>query len=88
MVADTKTIIGAVATLCVFMAILTNGFQATLDILGQETDADRRAVQSAMDAFRAEAVVDREAFRSELHRLAERQAPVEGALTTGAADQQ
>ena len=44
--------------------------------------ADRRAWQATMDAFREKADADREAFRAEMRRLAERQAHVEGALST------
>jgi len=67
--------------------------QATAD--RAEAAADRRAWQVSMDAFRekadadreafrAQAEADREAFRGEVRRLSERQARVEGALSTAA----
>ena len=63
-----------------------------------EAAADRRAWQASMDAFRAQAdrdreafraqaEADREAFRGEVHRLGERQARVEGALSIATAGQ-
>ena len=53
-------------------------WQASLDAYREKADADR-------EAFRAQAEADREAFRGEVHRLGERQARVEGALTTAEA---
>ncbi len=53
----------------------------------ERADADRRAWQASMDASRDKADRDREAFRAEMQRLAERQAHVEGALSTAAAGQ-
>ncbi len=56
--------------------------QATVD--RAEAAADRRAWQASMDAFREKADADREAFQEEMLRLAERQARVEGVLSTAA----
>ena len=49
-----------------------------------EAAADRRAWQATMDAFRTQAEADRAAFREEMRQLGERQARVEGALSTAA----
>ena len=77
-------IAGGAASVIVAVAISTGHIQA------QGEAADRRAI-----ADRAEAAADRrawqvsmEAFRSEMRRLAERQARVEGALNTAAASRQ
>ena len=56
-------------------------FQRAMDAFREKADADR-------DAFRAQAEADREAFRGEVRRLRERQAHVEGALSTAAAGRQ
>ena len=53
-----------------------------------EAAADRRELRRAVDAYREKADADREAFRAEMRRLGERQAHVEGALSTAAASQQ
>ncbi len=63
--------------------VATHQAQAAAD--RAEAAADRRAWQASMDAFREKADRDREAFRAEMQRLAERQAHVEGALSTAAA---
>ena len=52
-------------------------WQASMDAFRDKADADR-------EAFRAQAEADREAFRGEVRRLSERQARVEGALSTAA----
>ena len=85
---DTLTIIGTV--LAVGLALATLIMRSTA-----RQDADRRAVQAAADADRravqAAADADRRAvqarfdtamdtFRTEMHRLAERQSNVEGRL--------
>ena len=77
-------IAGGAASVIVAVAISTGHIQAQVEA------ADRRAI-----ADRAEAAADRrawqasmEAFRSEMRRLAERQARVEGALNTAAAGRQ
>ena len=64
-------------------------WQASMDAFQVEmrrlADADRRAWQASMEAWRDKSDRDREAFRAEMQRLAERQAHVEGALSTAAA---
>ena len=63
--------------------------QAAMDAFRAEAKADREAFQAKADAdrdaLRAEAKADRAAFREEVRRLGERQARVEGALSTALA---
>ena len=62
-----------------------NGIHSQVAAYQAQAAADRRAWQASMDASRDKADRDREAFRAEMQRLAERQAHVEGALSTAAA---
>ena len=82
-----------VATMQAEGAADRRAWQATMDAFRTQAEADRRAWQASLDAFqakadadrdalRAEAEADREAFREEVRRLGERQARVEGALST------
>ena len=63
-------------------------WQATMDAFREKADADREAfraqAEADREAFRAQAEADWEAFRGEVRRLGERQAHVEGALSTAA----
>ena len=95
---QTLALIAAIATLGVVVSINTGNIQAQAETIQvrveaiqaqtlafqAEAAADRRAWQATMDAFREKADADREAFRVEMRRLAERQAHVEGALSTAA----
>ncbi len=62
-------------------------WQASMDAWRDKSDRDREAFRAEMDAWRDKSDRDREAFRAEMQRLAERQAHVEGALSTAAAGQ-
>ena len=99
---QTLALIAAIATLGVVVAISTGNIQAQAEAIQVQVEAiqaqtlafqaeaaaDRRAWQATMDAFREKADADREAFRAEMRRLAERQAHVEGALSTAAVGRQ
>ena len=67
------TITLAVLALAVVSAITANGIRTLL-----------ASLRSSMDTFRNAAGRDREAFWGEVHRLSERQAHVEGALSIAA----
>ena len=80
------------------IVLSVNGIHSQVAALQTQAAADRRAWQASMDAFRAQAdrdreafraqaEADREAFRGEVHRLGERQARVEGALSIATAGQ-
>ncbi len=58
------------------IVLSVNGIHSQVAALQVQAAADRRAWQASMDAFQAE-----------MRRLAERQAHVEGALSTAAAGQ-
>ena len=80
------------------IVLSVNGIHSQVAALQVQAAADRRAWQTSMDAFQTEmrrlADADRrawqasmDAFQAEMRRLAERQAHVEGALSTAAAGQ-
>ena len=69
------------------IVLSVNGIHSQVAALQAQAAADRRSWQASMDAWRDKSDRDREAFRAEMQRLAERQAHVEGALSTAAAGQ-
>ena len=81
----TLTLTVSILALTGVVVLNANGIHASIDSIRTEAAADRRAMQSTVDAFRTEAAADRKEFRQEMRILAERQARVEGALATVAA---
>ena len=85
---DTLTIIGTVLAVGLALATLIMRSAARQDAdrraIQAAADADRRAIQAAADADRraVQARFDTamDTFRTEMHRLAERQSNVEGRL--------
>lgn len=84
-IALVASIIGGTASVIIAVAITTGHIQAQVEAADRraiafqaEAAADRRELRRSMGAFQAEMRV----FEREMRRLAERQAHVEGALTT------
>ena len=79
-----KTLVLAVSILALagVVVLQTSGIHSRIESFVTEAGNDRRAVQQAMDAFRAEVLADRAAYQAEMQRLAERQSHVEGRLAT------
>ena len=85
------TVIGTGTAILAVMGILASGFmsqaatdratmQSTLEAFRAEATADRRAMQAEATADRRAMQASLDAFRTELRRIAERQARLEGPL--------
>ena len=88
---QTRALTAAIATIGVVIAMSAGNIPAHAEAIQAKTLAFRteaaaapRAWQATMAGFRERAEADREALRTEMRRLAERQAHVEGALRAAA----